>query len=49
MENETYKTLYLHAFNRMTDLIQEIQRMQAELEEMYLAAGDSPEHGTAEQ
>ena len=38
MENETYKKLYYHAFNRLTDLAKEIESIQTELE-----AGDSPE------
>ena len=36
MENDTYKKLYYHAFNRLTDLQKEIQQLQVELEEMYL-------------
>lgn len=36
LNDELYKKLYYHAFNRLTDLIQEVQAMQAELEEMYL-------------
>ena len=36
MENESYKKLYYHAFNRLTDLTKEIQEVQSELEEMYL-------------
>ena len=48
MENETYKKLYYHAFNRLTDLAKEIERTQAELEEMYLEAGGSAEDSTAE-
>ena len=36
MENESYKKLYYHAFNRLTDLTKEIQQVQTELEEMYL-------------
>lgn len=43
MENETYKKLYYHAFNRLTDLAKEIESIQTELEEMYLEAGDDPE------
>ena len=43
MENETYKKLYLHAFNRLTDLTNEIQQVQAELEEMYLNLEEAPE------
>lgn len=41
MENEIYKKLYLHAFNRLTDLQKEIQQLQLELEEMYLDAEDT--------
>lgn len=40
MENETYKELYYHAFNRLTDLSKEIESIQAELEEMYLRSTD---------
>ena len=40
MENESYKKLYYHAFNRLTDLAKEIERTQNELEEMYLEAGE---------
>ena len=36
MENESYKKLYYHAFNRLTDLAKEIERTQNELEEMCL-------------
>lgn len=41
MENDIYKKLYLHAFNRLTDLQKEIQQLQLELEEMYLNAEDT--------
>lgn len=41
MENEIYKKLYLHAFNRLTDLQKEIQQLQIELEELYLNAEDA--------
>lgn len=47
MENETYKKLYYHAFNRLTDLTKEIERMQGELEEMYLEAEGSTEDNAA--
>lgn len=46
MESETYKKLYYHAFNRLTDLGREIETIQAELEEMYLEAGEHPENNT---
>ena len=36
MENDSYKKLYYHAFNRLTGLSKEIQKLQSELEEMYL-------------
>lgn len=42
MENESYKKLYYRAFNHLTDLSKEIQRMQSELEELYLEFEDSP-------
>ena len=38
MEEQTYKKLYYHAFNRYTELLEQIQKVQQELEEMYLAA-----------
>ena len=40
MENESYKKLYYHAFNRLTDLVKEIQQVQTELEAMYLDMGE---------
>lgn len=46
MENESYKKLYYHAFNRLTDLAKEIERTQNELEEMYLEAGEHPDDST---
>lgn len=46
MENESYKKLYYHAFNRLTDLSKEIQKVQTELEEMYLEMGESLETAT---
>ena len=39
MENEMYKKLYYHAFNRLTDLAKEIERM-------YLEAGEHPDDST---
>ena len=50
LDEAHYRTLYYHAFNRLTDLIQEIQTVQAELEEMYLQMLDNcspPEGKTA--
>lgn len=46
MENESYKKLYYHAFNRLTDLAKEIERTQNELEKMYLEAGEHPDDST---
>lgn len=46
MENESYKKLYYHAFNRLTDLAKEIERTQNELEEMCLEAGEHPDDST---
>ena len=44
-----YKTLYLHAFHRYTELIEQAQAAQQELEELYLqlteeepSSGDIP-------
>lgn len=48
MENETYKELYYRAFNRLTDLGKEIESIQAELEEMCLAAGEHVESETGQ-
>ena len=42
-ENEIYKKLYYHAFNRLTDLTKEIQKLQAELEELYLELEEAPQ------
>jgi hypothetical protein len=49
MENESYKKLYYHAFNRLTDLAKEIERTQNELEEMYLEAGEHLDDSTDQQ
>lgn len=46
MENETYKKLYYCAFNRLTDLKEEIEKIQTELEEMYLESEETPEANT---
>ena len=46
MENEMYKKLYYHAFNRLTDMAKEIERTQNELEEMYLETGEHPDDST---
>lgn len=46
MKNETYKKLYYRAFNRLTDLKEEIEKIQAELEEMYLESEETPEANT---
>ena len=41
-ENEVYKTLYFHAFNRYTELIEQAQAAQKELEELYLQLTERP-------
>ena len=43
MEEEIYKKLYYHAFNRYTELLEQVQKIQQELEEMYLAAEKTDE------
>ena len=43
MEADFYKELYYHAFNQLTNLSKEIERIQQELEEMYLAKSELPE------
>ncbi len=42
MEDDFYKKLYYHAFNRLTDLNKEIEQIQQELEEMYLEQSELP-------
>jgi len=46
MLEKDYKQLYLHAFNRITDLIEQAQKIQQELEEQYL---DLSEGGEGEE
>ena len=36
-EKDIYKKLYFHAFNRYTELVEQAQSAQKELEEMYLS------------
>ena len=43
MENEDYKKLYFHAFNRLGQLIEQAQTIQQELEELYLDIEEPPE------
>lgn len=35
-EKDIYKKLYFHAFNRYTQLVEQAQSAQKELEELYL-------------
>jgi len=43
-ESELYRRLYYQAFNRFTQLQEQIQQMQQELEELYLCLQeDQPE------
>ena len=44
MEEEIYKKLYYHAVTRYTELLEQVQRVQQELEEMYLAAEETGEN-----
>ena len=41
MEENIYKKLYYHAFNRYTELLEQVQKVQQELEEMYLEAEET--------
>jgi len=41
MEENIYKKLYYHAFNRYTELLEQVQKVQQELEEMYLQAEET--------
>lgn len=45
MEQEIYKKLYYHAFNRYTELTKQIQKIQQELEELYLCLEEEDESG----
>ena len=38
MEEDIYKKLYYHAFNRYTELLELVQQIQQEWEQMYLEA-----------
>jgi len=35
---EDYKEMYLNLFNKITEIIEELKKIQAETEEMYLNA-----------
>lgn len=37
-----YKSMYLQLFNKVSDVISELQNMQATMEEMYASAEDTP-------
>ncbi len=43
MEQEIYKKLYYHAFNRYTELLEQVQKVQQELEELYLCMEEGEE------
>ena len=43
MSEEIYKKLYYRAFNRLTDLNEEIKSIQRELEELYLQLNEEEE------
>lgn len=40
MEQEMYKKLYFRAFNKLVQLTEQAQKMQQELEELYLQLSD---------
>ena len=44
-ETEIYKKLYFHAFNRYTELVEQAQTAQKELEELYLRLTEKEENG----
>ena len=43
VKQDIYKKLYYHAFNRYTELLEQVQRVQQELEEMYLCLQEEEE------
>ena len=45
MEQEIYKKLYYHAFNRYTQLLKQVQQIQQALEELYLCLEEEDEDG----
>lgn len=45
MEQEVYKKLYYHAFNRYTELLEQVQKVQQELEELYICLEEEDERG----
>lgn len=45
MEENIYKKLYYHAFNRYTELVERVQEVQKELEELYLLLGEEEQEG----
>lgn len=40
MEENIYKKLYYHAFNRYTELLEQVEKVQQELEQMYLESDE---------
>ena len=38
---EDYKEMYLNLFNNITEIIEELKKVQAETEEMYVNAQDN--------
>ena len=45
MEENIYKQLYFHAFNRYTELLERVQEVQKELEELYLLLSEEEQEG----
>lgn len=40
MEENIYKKLYYHAFNRYTALLEQVEKVQQELEQIYLESDE---------
>ena len=38
-----YKTMYAKLFNRITDVVEELQEIQREVEELYIESGEREE------
>lgn len=42
---EDYKTMYLTLFNKVTEVIEELKKVQAQTEEMYINAQENQVNG----
>lgn len=45
MMTEDYKTMYLTLFNKVTEVIEELKKVQAQTEEMYINAQENQVNG----